>query len=93
MSQDKTPTTPTMSEREIMTDSLLGQKMMTAAYNTYAGECSSTQLRNAFLSILNDEHDIRAQIFDEMSSRGWKQPKQAEQTEILKAKQRFTSDV
>ena len=92
MNQEKKQPKPTMSEREMMTDSRLGQKMSASAYNTYAAECSGAQLRNAFLSILNDEHDISAQIFEEMSSRGWKHPKQANQTDILQAKQRFTTE-
>lgn len=90
MKQEKEQTKQAMTEREMMSDSLLGQKMMTTAYNTYAGECSGAQLRNVFLSILNDEHEIGAQILNEMSARGWKQPKQAEQTDILQVKQRFT---
>lgn len=90
MNQDKTQNQPMLSEREMMDDSLASQKMMSGAYNTYAAECASTQLRNTFLSILNDEHDIGAKIFDEMSARGWYQIKQAEQTDVLKAKQKFS---
>ncbi len=89
---DKTQETPTMTEREMMTDSLLSQKVMAEAYNTYTDECSDTQLRNAFLSILNDEHDINSQIFEEMCARGWKKPKKAEQTEVLQVKQKFTTE-
>lgn len=89
---DKTQQTPVMIEREMMTDSLLSQRMMAEAYNTYTDECSGEQLRNAFLSILTDEHSISAQILEEMSARGWQKPKQAEQTEILQVKQRFTTE-
>ena len=37
MKQEKEQTKQAMTEREMMSDSLLGQKMMTTAYNTYAG--------------------------------------------------------
>lgn len=87
---DQAQNNPLLSEREMMDDSMSSQEMMASAYNTCAGECASNQLRSTFLSILNDEHDIKAQLFDEMSARGWYQIKQAEQTEILKTKQKYS---
>lgn len=78
-----------MTEREMMEDGLASQKKITADYNTCAGECSDNQLRSAFLNILSEEQDLGAQIFDEMSARGWYQVQQAEQKDIVKAKQKF----
>ncbi|MGN1059066.1 MAG: spore coat protein [Clostridia bacterium] len=78
-----------MTEREMMEDSLNSQKLIASGYNTYANECASNQLRSTFLNILTEEHDLGAQIFDEMSARGWYQVKQAEQSDIMKAKQKF----
>ena len=52
-----------LAEKEILSDFLLSQKLISASYNTYAGECSNPQLRSTFLNILNEEHDIQANIF------------------------------
>ena len=83
--------TTTMSEKEMMDDTLGSQKLITSSYNTFANECANNQLRSTFLNILTDEHDIQARIFDEMSARGWYQLKQADQNEIMQAKQKFTN--
>ncbi len=91
MDQNSNQNQLSLSEREMMDDSMSSQKLITSTYNTYANECASNQLRSTFLNILTEEHDIQAQIFDEMSARGWYQVKQADQTEIMQAKQKFTN--
>ena len=80
-----------MTEKEMMDDSIGSQKLITSSYNTFANECANNQLRSTFLNILTDEHDIQARIFDEMTSRGWYQLKQADQNEIMQAKQKYTA--
>ena len=59
--------------------------------STWANECAHKELRNEFLSILNDEHMIQTEIFDEMQSRGWYQVKQADQTMVNNVKQKLNS--
>ncbi len=90
MSQNNTSNVSSLSEREMMLDSLNTQKMMTASYNNFICDCDTKDLRNAFLTILDDEHDIFAEVAEEMCSRGWQQNKPAEQAEILKVKQRIS---
>ena len=82
-----------MTEREMMSDSLLGQKMMTTAYNTYAGECSGTQLRNVFLSILNEEHEIQHNVFDLMHTKGIYPTPAAEDKKVEETKQQYSQCV
>lgn len=79
------------TEQQILQDSLITQKHMTDAYNSYAGECVNEQLRNAMLNILSDEHKIQADIFNNMQSHGWYQVDPAEQQKIQKARQKFTT--
>lgn len=78
-----------MTEREMMEDVLCAQKHIAASYNTYSGECTAPQLRSAFLGILAEEQELGAQIFEEMSNRGWYQVKEADQSDVMKAKQKF----
>lgn len=78
-----------MSEKEMMEDSLHSQKQMSSSYNLCASECESNQLRATFLNILSEEQELGAQIFEEMSARGWYQTDSASQSDIAKAKQKF----
>jgi spore coat protein CotF len=80
-----------LSEKQILQDSLMSQKHLTDSYNTFAGECVSEQLRNAMLTILDEEHKIQADIFSCMQSHGWYNVEQAQQQKIMEARQKFTS--
>lgn len=78
-----------MQEKELLTDFLSGQKQITALYNSYAGECVSTQLRDQMLSILKEEHSIQNDIFNAMQTRGFYDVKQADTQQINTAKQKL----
>ena len=78
-----------MQEKELFKDVLSSQKFITDTYNTFTNECSTANVRDEFLSILNEEHQMQADVFDEMKKRGWYQTPQAEQQMISQAKQKF----
>ncbi|MEA4934718.1 MAG: spore coat protein [Lawsonibacter sp.] len=80
-----------LGEKEILQDSLISQKLISSNYNTFAGECVNEQLRGAFLTILDDEHKIQADIFNEMQSKGWYQTEPAEQQKLDKVRQKFST--
>ena len=82
--------TQTFDDKEMLNDALISQKMLTDDYNTFANECATPGIRNEFLSILSEEHQIQADVFDEMSKRGWYQVPPAEQTKIEKKKKKFS---
>lgn len=79
-----------LTEKEILQDGLISQKLITESYNTYAGECVNEQLRGAFLNILDDEHRIQADMFCSLQSNGWYQVEPAEQQKIQKTRQKFS---
>jgi len=79
-----------MGDKERLSDGLLSQKQISSAYNTFAGECTNLQMRDEFLTILKEEHEIQSDIFNEMQSRGWYKVDPAEQTKVDTAKQKFT---
>lgn len=79
----------TMTEKDILQDCLSSEKYTTTNYNIWAGECVCEQLRSAFLNILDDEHRIQADIFNEMSSKGWYQVQPADQQQIQQVKQKY----
>ena len=78
-----------MCEREILDDILSSQKMITGLYNTSANECAAPVIRDEFLSILSEEHQMQAEVFDEMQKRGWYPVPAAEQQKIAQAKEKF----
>lgn len=79
----------TMGDKEMMDDSLSSEKMATDGYNTTANECATPNIRNEILNILSEEHQIQADIFNEMSKRGWYPTEPAEQQKVEQAKQKF----
>jgi Coat F domain. len=78
-----------MQEKEVFDDMLSSQKFITDTYNTFANECASPNVRSEFMRILTEEHQIQADLFDEMSKRGWYPTTPAEQQKIQQAKQKF----
>ncbi len=79
-----------MTEKEILTDCLSSQKFVTGNYNIWAGECVNEQLRSTFLNILDDEHRIQADIFNDMSANGWYATQPADQQKLQQAKQQYS---
>jgi len=78
-----------MQDKELFNHMLSSQKLITDTYNTFANECSSPNVRNEFMRILTEEHQIQAEVFDEMSKRGWYQTPSADQQKVQQAKQKF----
>lgn len=81
-----------MADKELLTDSLNSQKFITDKYNTFASECSSPQLRTAFMDILQEEHQLQAELFDEMNSKGWYQVQMADSNQISQTKTKFQNE-
>lgn len=78
-----------MQEKELFDDMLSSQNFITDTYNTFTNECASPNVRNEFMRILTEEHQIQAEVFDEMSKRGWYPTSTADQQKIQQAKQKF----
>ncbi len=76
-------------EREMLTDALSSQKFTTENYNKFANECSNPAVKNEFMNILNEEHQIQFEVFSEMHKRGWYPVQQAEQQKVSQAKQKY----
>ena len=83
--------TQAFGDKETLNDFIASQKMISSAYNTFAGECVCEGLRSDFLNILKDEHGIQAELFNEANCRGWYAVKQAPAAEINQVKTKFVS--
>ena len=80
---------PYMQDKELLTDALSSEKLVTSSYDTFANECSTPQLFTEVLNLLHEEHDIQNDIFTEMHTRGWYPTPAAEQQKIDEAKMKF----
>ena len=76
-------------DKMMMSDLLNAEKQMTAVYNTFLCESETTEVMNCLSGILSDEHSIKNEIFQEMSSKGWYKTQKAEDSKLNQAKQQF----
>ena len=76
-------------DKELLTDALSSEKAITSNYNLSANECACPQLRDTMMRLLNDEHDIQFDVFNEMHSRGFYPTPMAEMQKVQQARQQF----
>lgn len=76
-------------EKELMTDVLSSQKFVTDTYNTFTNECATPNVRDEFMRILTEEHQIQADVFDTMKQHGWYETPAAQQQKIQQTKQKY----
>lgn len=74
---------------QVLNDFLVTQKQTTSTYNTWSDECIHENLRNKFLNILKEEHDIAQEVFVEMHNRGFYPVKDGTAQEVDALKQKF----
>jgi len=81
--------TPCFSDKDRLTDALNAQKYAADHYNSFASETATPELRSCVMNILNEEHRLQAEVFDEMNSRGWYPTEKAEQQKLTDAQNRY----
>ena len=60
-----------MQDQEMMEDLLISEGRMTDAYNLFTNECANQSIRDQFLDLLNEEHEMQADLIEEIKNRGW----------------------
>ena len=80
-----------MNDQERMTDFICSEKKMSANYDTYASECVNLALRNDFLNILNQSHQIQSDLFRMAQAKGWYQVEQAQASKVSQAYTKFSN--
>ncbi len=79
------------TEQDRLADALNAQKYVTGHYNNFANESATPEVRACVMNILNEEHQIQEEVFNEMSSRGWYQTETAEEQKLQQAKTQYQS--
>ena len=77
------------SDKDRLTDALNAQKYAAGHYNEAACEAATPEVRTCVMSILNEEHQLQQQLFDDMHSRGWYPTESAEAQKLQQAKNQF----
>ena len=80
-----------MNDQERMTDFICSEKKMSSNYDTYASECVNLALRNDFLNILNQSHQIQSDLFRMAQAEGWYQVEQAQASKVSLAYTKFSN--
>jgi len=76
-------------DKEILTDALHSEKEATKLYNMMANECANPKLRNLIMELLQQEHDLQFEVFNDMQSRDMYPVPPAEQTKIAQTKKTY----
>lgn len=74
------------SDKEVLNDALTAQKHITGSLNTYSNECANNNVRKIMLDILNDEHSIQFDVFNDMQARGYYPTTPAQQDKVNQVK-------
>ena len=90
--QNSKDTQPIQSfdDENILADALYSQKFITQQYNTFAGECVTTIIRDDLVSLLNEEHQIQAEIFEELQKRGLYNVEATSPQQLAQVKEKFS---
>ena len=78
-----------MQEKDVMLDVLSSQKQTANSYSVVANECANPSLRKDILSMLQEEHEIQADVWNKINSHGWYPVTPVEQQKIDQAKQKY----
>ncbi len=77
------------TEKEVLHDALEAQKHVTGMFNNYSNECANPQVRKVMLDILNDEHSIQFDVFNDMQTRGYYSVTPAQQDKVNQIKSTY----
>ncbi|MDR1619081.1 MAG: spore coat protein [Clostridiales bacterium] len=77
------------SDKEVLHDALTAQKGVTGLFNTFSNEVVCPNLHKVMLDILNDEHAIQFEVFNDMHGRGFYPTPAAQQDKINQTKKQY----
>ncbi|MGI6364287.1 MAG: spore coat protein [Bacillota bacterium] len=75
----------------ILKESVSCQKHLTKLYNSAALEADNDHIRQDFLSILDEEHQLHRDLFLVLQRRGLHSPRPAEKHELARAQENFSN--
>lgn len=80
-----------LTEKDILGWALASQKQMAHAYLATVEHTDNLAFMRELFSIMQEEHEMRMQIYQMMHQRGWYSPKIIEESQLQQAKNQFSS--
>lgn len=71
-------------DRTRMQAALQEETKLAGLYNTCVSVCTTPQLRDTMLTLLNEEHQIQFDLFTELHKRGWCRMQDSDPAQIQK---------
>ena len=81
------------TEKEVLSDALSAQKACTELFNKASNECVHEDVRETFLDILEEEHEIQQDVFCMMHQKGFYPTPEAEQKKVDQLKMQYQACV
>ena len=83
------PSTTYLDDKDLLSDALASEKLAAGNYSRFTDEAATPKIRQEFLALLSEEHEIHDSLFQEMNKRGWYTPGEADKRQIEQVKRRF----
>src|SRR5690625_2076825 len=80
-----------LTEKDVLGWALGSQKHIAHAYLATVGHTDNIALLRELFSIMQEEHEMRLQIYQMMHQRGWYSTKIIEESQLQQAKNQFSS--
>ena len=77
------------TEKEVLSDALSAQKACTELFNKASNECVHESVRETFLDILEEEHEIQQDVFCMMHEKGMYPTPEADEKKVQQLKQQY----
>ena len=87
------PAKTNMTDKEYMEDVMLTAKTLTGLYHHATQEASTQSLHSEFQKNLNDTLKMQHDIFCTMEQNGWYPQQQADQSQVLQVKTKFSGSM
>lgn len=77
-----------MGDRELLLDAMMVEAHMCAAYLRADDRCTTPNLKDEFLRLMQDDENVLSELFIELQKRGWQTVATADNAQITTALQR-----
>jgi len=83
----------TMDEKIRLFDLLSAEKFLAGVYNSDLLESATPEVSSCFMNLLEDEHRVQKEIFEELSSRGLYPTEKAPDDKLNQTKMKYAQKV
>jgi spore coat protein CotF len=78
-------------DKNMLEDAIMSQKYVLERYNTGVYESDNQKVKDAFMNLLLEEHQIETDLLKEIQKRDWYQLLNADEKQIKKVKEKYVT--